>query len=153
MMVSLISLNDTHHMAKSKPVVSMETYGIHSTWDAESKHLPKIQTFTTDIPAEIDIEFGFTVNIKKARGEKIRYCIYHPGILDDNGDELDPFDGELHVRTNDWDFYLGDTIWAPISDKIGDWRMTLELNGKVVAEKTFNVYERNEGEFWKRRGF
>ncbi len=61
---------ETTPMAKAKPVVSIETYGIHTTWDAKSKHLPKIKTFTTDVPAEIDIEFGFTVNIKKARGEK-----------------------------------------------------------------------------------
>lgn len=66
---------------------------------------------------------------------------------------MEPFDGELHVRTNDWDFYLGDTIWEPISNKIGDWRMTIEMRGKVIAEKTFNVYARDEAEFWKRRGF
>jgi hypothetical protein len=140
-------------MAKSKPIIKIETYGIHTTWDAESKHLPKIKTFTTDIPAEIDVEFGFIVNIKKARGEKVRYCIYHPDITDDSGDVLAPFDGELYVRNNDWDFYLGDTIWAPIDNKLGDWRMTIEMKGKIIAEKTFNLYARDEGQFWKKRGF
>ncbi len=31
--------------------------------------------------------------------------------------------------------------------------MTIEMRGKVIAEKTFNVYARDEAEFWKRRGF
>ena len=66
----------TPTMAKNKPVVHLHSYGIFTTWDSESKKLPKIKEFTLDIPAEIDIEFGFTVNIKKAKGEKIRYCIY-----------------------------------------------------------------------------
>ena len=48
------------------------------------------------------------------------------------------FDGELYVHNNDWDFYLGDTIWAPIN--------------KIIAGKTFNVYNHNENQFWKRRG-
>ncbi|WP_305403751.1 DUF3859 domain-containing protein [Photobacterium leiognathi] len=140
-------------MAKNKPVVHLHSYGIFTTWDSESKKLPKIKEFTLDIPAEIDIEFGFTVNIKKAKGEKIRYCIYHPNITNDDGDVLDPFDGYVYVRNNDWDFYLGDTIWAPISNKVGPWRMTLEMNGSIIADKTFNIFNHDEGQFWKRRGF
>ncbi len=65
---------------------------------------------------------------------------------------MPPFDGELHIRNNDWDFYLGDTIWAPIDTKIGAWRMTLEINNTIIAEKTFNVYSHDENQFWKRRG-
>jgi hypothetical protein len=99
-------------MAKSKAIIRIDSYGIYSIWDSESKKLPKIQQFTLDIPAEIDMEFGFSVNIKKAKGEKIRYCIYHPNIIDADGEIMPPFDGELHIRNNDWDFYLGDTIWA-----------------------------------------
>ena len=139
-------------MAKSKPIVSIDSYGIYTTWDAECKKLPKITQFTLDIPAEIDIEFGFTVTIKKAKGEKIRYCIYHPNITDDDGNVMEPFEGDLYVRSNEWSFYLGDTIWAPISNKIGKWRMTLEMHNKIIAEKTFNVFNHNEAQFWKRRG-
>lgn len=70
-------------MAKRSVVVDMTSYGIYSTWDSKSKDLPKIQEFTTTVDAEIDVEFGYILNIKKAKGEKIRYCIYHPDITTD----------------------------------------------------------------------
>jgi len=126
-------------MAKKKPVVRIQTYGIHSKWDAKSKLLPKVQEFTTEIPAEIDIEFGLIINVKNARGKKAFYCIDHPGIYDDAGNKRAPFTGDVHITNNDWSFYLGDTIWAPIDDKCGPWRMTIELDGQVIADKTFNV--------------
>ncbi|WP_372880962.1 DUF3859 domain-containing protein [Psychromonas sp.] len=144
-------------MAKQKAIIKIQTYGIHSHWDAKSKQLPKIKEFTTDIPAEIDIEFGFIINIKKARGAKIRYCIDHPQVHDKRGEPCAPFVGEVHVSNNDWDFYLGDTIWAPVADKCGPWRMTIELNNVIVADKTFIVFveeERSdETSFWKNRGY
>ncbi|WP_398355920.1 DUF3859 domain-containing protein [Shewanella sediminis] len=40
---------------------------------------------TVHVPAEIDIEFGFIAQIKKAKNQKLRYCIYHPDIPDENG--------------------------------------------------------------------
>ena len=126
-------------MAKKKPVIKTQTYGIHSKWDAKSKVLPKVLKFTTDIPAEIDIEFGLIINIKNARGKKAFYCIDHPNILNKSGEQCAPFTGEVHVTNNDWSFYLGDTVWAPIEDKCGPWHMTLELDGQVIADKTFNV--------------
>ena len=119
----------------------MQTYGIHSQWQSKAKDLPTIQEFTTQIPADIDIEFGFIVNIKKARGAKIQFCIDHPGVLDANGNKRAAFTGEVHVTNNDWDFYLGDTVWLPIADKCGDWRMSISLDNKVLAEKTFHVYQ------------
>ena len=126
-------------MAKKKPVIKIHTYGIHSKWDAKSKGLPKVLAFTTDIPAEIDIEFGLIINVKNARGKKAFYCIDHPGIYDDDGKKRDPFTGEVHITNNDWSFYLGDTVWAPIDDKCGVWRMTIELDNQVIADKTFNI--------------
>lgn len=145
-------------MAKRSAIVEMTSYGIYSQWDSKSKHLPKIKEFTTKVPADQDIEFGFIVNIKKAKGQVIEYCIEHPGVLGKKGQVLDPFTGELHIGNNDWNFYLGDTIQLldPINgfdSNIGKWRMTIEMNGKVIAEKTFEIYSRDEGEFWKRRGF
>ena len=130
-------------MAKRKPEFRIRTFGIYTTWDKESKDLPKITEIATIVPATIDIEFGFIVNIKWAKNQQLRYCIDHPGILDADGNRRPPFDGFVFVKTNDWDFYLGDTIWEPITDKLGDWRMTVELDGRVVAEKTFEVI-RNE---------
>lgn len=94
----------------------------------------------TDVPAQVDIEFGFVINIKNAKNKEMYFCIDHPGILDDRGKRRDPFDGTVYIKTNDWDFYLGDTIWEPLNDKIGDWRMWLEIDGVVIAEKTFTVY-------------
>lgn len=143
-------------MAKQKPQIEVVSYGVYQHWDAKSKTLPKIQQFTLVVPAQLDIEFGFIVNIKKAKNSKIRYCIYHPDIPDDNGKPMAPFDGEEYIRSNDWDFYLGDTLWDPIENKVGDWRMTIELNGEVIVEKTFSIEEAlpfDGAQFWnKHRG-
>ena len=126
-------------MPKQKPVVNIRSFGIYTQWNEEAKELPRILEFTTIVPAEIDIEFGFIANFKKAKNQLVRYCIYHPGIQDAEGNVRPPFDGEVYVRTNDWDFFLGDTVWAPIEDKRGCWRMTLEILGEIVAEKSFDV--------------
>ena len=143
-------------MAKSKPQITLESYGIYTNWDKADKALPQITQFTTKVTACIDVEFGLIVNIKKAKGEKLHYCIYHPGIIDTNGEVMLPFEGTVYVKDNDWSFYLGDTVWEPIEDKIGDWRMTLSLAGKVIADKTFNLINektKTEDDFWKYRGY
>ena len=144
-------------MSKLKADVTILQAGIFSQWDEDSDALPKFIKATVHVPAEIDIEFDFLAQIKKAKNQKLRYCIYHPDIPDDNGNIRPPFDGEVFVESNDWKFYLGDTIWAPEHNKVGKWRMTLELKGKVIAEKTFNVHLNDDDSqisaFWKRRGF
>ena len=127
-------------MAKRRIEVKIKTYGIHSHWEPESKELPRVREFTTRVPAFVGIEFGFVANVKGAKNEKLTYCIEHPGILDAEGQPRPPFDGVVHVKTQDWDFYLGDTIWEPVGDKLGPWRMWLELGGNVVAEKTFELF-------------
>ncbi|QJR79748.1 DUF3859 domain-containing protein [Alteromonas pelagimontana] len=140
-------------MAKPKILIEIESYGIYTQWDSQDKALPKVRQFTTTVPAKVDIEFGLIISIKKAKNKKIRYCIYHPDIPDKNGEPMPPFDGEEYIRSNDWNFYLGDTLWEPLHDKVGDWRMTLELEGEVIAEKTFSVEEElpYEGaDFWYR---
>ena len=126
-------------MGKRKPEIRLRTYGIYTPWDHDSKELPRFQELTTRIPAIVDIEFGFVINIKGAKNQELDFCIDHPGIRDDSGKRRRPFDGTVYVKTNDWDFYLGDTIWEPIADKLGPWRMTLELAGEVIADKTFEV--------------
>jgi hypothetical protein len=128
-------------MAKRKPEVTMRSHGVYTRWDSDSKELPKIKDFTTRVRADIDVEFGFVVNIKGAKNQQLSYCIDHPGILDAEGSIRPPFEGTEYIKANDWDFYLGDTIWAPLEDKLGDWRMTLELGGKIVAEKTFQLHD------------
>lgn len=143
-------------MAKSKPEVSIQSYGIYSTWDSKNKALPQIEQFTTKVTAKLDVEFGLIVNIKKAKGEKLHFCIYHPDIPNEEGEVMAPFDGVEYVKDNDWHFYLGDTLWEPIENKLGDWRMTLTLNNKVIADKTFNIaleQQGSENEFWRKRGY
>ena len=126
-------------MAKRKPEIRLRSYGIYERWDSQEKALPKIKEFTLDVPAVVDIEFGLIVNIKGAKNQQLDFCIDHPGILDDQGERRSPFDGSEYIKTNDWNFYLGDTIWLPLEDKLGKWRMTVELGGKVIAEKVFNI--------------
>jgi hypothetical protein len=118
----------------------MRTWGIYSQWDSDSKQLPKIGQVTTHVPAEVDIEFGFVVNVKGAKNQELDYCIDHPGILDDEGNRRAAFTGTVYVKTNDWDFFLGDTIWNPINDKLGQWHLTLKMGGSPVAEKSFDVF-------------
>lgn len=127
-------------MAKQKPVVRVRTYGIYSKWDSQSKSLPDFLESSVRIPAKVDVEFGLVVNIQGAKNMRMRYCIDHPGIRADDGTVRAPFEDIVHVKTNDWDFYLGDTIWEPIVDKIGFWRMFLELDGKIVADQTFELF-------------
>lgn len=126
-------------MAKVKPEFSIVSHGIYSQWDAKSKDLPKIQKFTTEVPAEIDIEFGYILNVKKGKGIKLNCTIYHPNIPDKKGKPMPPFEDEVYVSNNDWHFFLGDTIWEPIDNKVGDWRIVIEYNNDIVADKTFEI--------------
>lgn len=145
-------------MAKAKPTYTVESYGIYELWEGNNKSLPTIAKVTTLIPAIVDIEFGLTVRAKKAKGKSVKWFIEHPNISDKNGRPMNAFEGEEYVRNNDWVFYLGDTIWAPIEDKLGPWHMYLSVDGHLIAEKLFEVTaedieNENERKFWKRRGF
>ena len=134
-------------MAKQKPIFKILSYGIHSQWDRQSKDLPKIIKFTTQVPARLDIEFGYCLNIKHARGLKLEFTIDHPPFIDlKTGKTAPPFKGELFVRSNDWDFFLGDTLWSPIEDKVGKWRLITKLDGKIIVDKKFTVLA-DEGQF------
>ena len=127
-------------MAKRKPDVKIRSYGIYSKWDSGTKDLPKFIEATNRVKAELNVEFGFVVNIKGAKNQELEFCIDHPGILDSDGNRRPPFDGTVYIKQNDWNFYLGDTIWNPIDDKLGDWRMTLALDGRIIADKTFHLF-------------
>ncbi len=143
-------------MSKLKSKFEISSFGIYEIWDEKSKNLPNIQDFTTRIPAQVDIEFGFILHAIKAKGKRLDWTIFHPDVLDKKGRVMPPFEGQVHVRNNDWEFYLGDTVWEPIQDKLGDWRMVIELDGKIIADKTFSVLEEygdGEIQFWKKRGY
>lgn len=127
-------------MANKKFEVRLVSWGMYTEWDSSSKALPKILKVTKDIPCQIDVEFGYIVNIKKAKNKKLHYCIFHPNIPDEAGNPMPSFSGEEYVKQNDWNFFIGDTIWHPAENKEGDWRITLTLEGQVIADETFNLY-------------
>ena len=128
-------------MAKTKIISKISSYGIYEGWDRDSRELPVIQKFTEEIPARIGIEFGYILNIKKAKGKRLYFRIEHPPFTDGHGEVMPPFTGELYVRTNDWDFFLGDTIWEPVSDKAGSWRLVTIIEEVILADMTLNIYK------------
>ena len=132
-------------MAKPKITWEIETYGIYTGWDKESKKLPQVVKHTQTIPARIGIEFGYILSIKKAKGKKLSFCIDHPSFCDEWGNVMPPFTGEVYVRANQWEFFLGDTIWEPVHDKVGDWRLTISMDGQILSDKTFQVVSDEDG--------
>ena len=123
-------------MAKRKADVSMHSYGLYDGWDREGKNLPSLMKITTEIEAALEVEFGYILRIRNARNSKITFRIEHPPFKDDDGEIAPPFDGELYVKTNDFRFFLGDTVWEPVADKRGAWRLITWLDGAMVADKT-----------------
>ena len=114
----------------------MHSHGLYDGWDRDSKELPNLVKITDEIETRIDIEFGYILRVRNARNSKITFRIEHPPFQDDSGSIAPPFDGELYVKTNDFRFFLGDTIWPPAEDKKGAWRLITWLDGVSVADKT-----------------
>ncbi len=123
-------------MAKKKAEVSMHSYGLYDGWDRGSKELPNLQKITLEIEASLEVEFGYILRIRNARNSKITFRIEHPPFKGADGETAPPFVGELYVKTNDFRFFLGDTIWAPVEDKRGEWRLISWLDGEKVSDKT-----------------
>ncbi len=129
-------------MKRRKPVFKMSSFGEYSKWERSSKKIPKILNFTTEIEAEIDTEFGYVLHIKQGKGERLTFKIDHPPFKDESGKISPPFTGEQFIRTNDFEFYLGDCVWEPLEDKLGVWELTTYYNGKVVANKVFKLVKK-----------
>lgn len=129
-------------MAKRKTSVHIFSYGEYSKWDRESKSLPKILNFATEIKAEIGTEFGYVLHVKNGKGKVLSFIIDHPPFTDENGNIRPSFTGEQFIRTNNFEFYLGDCIWEPLDDKLGEWKITTFLEGETVATKTFRVIKK-----------
>jgi len=125
-------------MAKPKPDIKIESYGLYSPLQKEGKDLPKLIRFTEEIPCELGVEFGYILHIRKSRGLKLSFQIDHPPFLH-NGEVAEPFTGEEYIRSNDWKFFLGDTTWEPIEDKAGDWRIRTWIDGDLVADRTLTL--------------
>ncbi len=126
-------------MPKKKPQIELYSYGIYDTWDRASRELPKLKEITTVIPVTPEIEFGYVLRIKKAKGSILSFTINHPPFFNEEGDIAPPFDGEEFVNSNDWSFFLGDTVWPPYEDKAGEWELISWLDGKEIARKTFSL--------------
>ncbi len=127
-------------MGKRKPIIKIDSFGKYSKWDRSSKELPHIEEFTEEIPAIDGNEFGMVLHISGGRGVKLDFCIKHPPFKDKNGNVEPDFIGEYHVNSNDYRFYIGDCIWLPVEDKVGIWHILVELDGKTIAEKKFNIH-------------
>jgi hypothetical protein len=123
-------------MPSRKPEVSIHSFGLYDGWDRQSKALPNLVKITDEIEARLDVEFGYILRIRNARNRRITFRIEHPPFPDSSGAVAPPFTGELYVKTNDFRFFLGDTVWLPVEDKRGAWRMITWLDGKKVADKT-----------------
>ena len=126
-------------MSKRRPEFRIYSYGEYTPWDRESRDIPKILGFSTEINAAIGTEFGYVLQIKNGKGETLEFQIDHPPFKNENGELAPPFTGEQFIRTNDFQFYLGDCIWEPLDDKLGKWELTTFYKGQVVAHKIFNL--------------
>lgn len=125
-------------MAKQKPDIKIESCGLYTPLEKMGKELPKLVRFTAEIPCKPGIEFGYILHIRKGRGMKLTFQIDHPPFLRD-GKMDPPFTGEVYVRSNDWKFFLGDTIWEPIADKAGEWRIRTWLDGELIADRILTL--------------
>ncbi len=119
---------------------TIDSYGIYTPWESGARELPTILEFTTDIPVRHGVEFGYILQISGGRGEKLTFQMDHPPFRNDAGELAPPFTGEMHIRNNDFRFFLGDTVWEPLDDKAGAWRLRTFHEGRVVADKTFRLF-------------
>ena len=133
-------------MAKKKIKVKMESYGLYTKFQKEGDQLPDILEFTRKVPARLDVEFGYIINIKRARGEILKFRIDHPPFKDENGKVVPTFEDEIFIDSNDYNFFLGDTLWEPLEDKFGRWTLTCYLQDEIIAEETFEVIPEDKSE-------
>lgn len=127
-------------MTRKKPSFEIYSYGIYSKWDKQSKQLPKLLDITSHIPITPDIEFGYVLIIKGGKGIMLKFRIDHPPMMDSNGNSLPPFEGEEYITSNDYSFFLGDTIWTPYEQMAGQWILKIGYEEKVISEKKFQLF-------------
>ena len=125
-----------------KRVIQCEvySYGIYTRWDRTSKALPKLVEITAKIPIKEDIEFGYVLKIKSAKGKLLTYIIEHPEMVDDDRNQLPPFEGTVIVSSNNYDFFLGDTVWEPYSQMIGEWNLITKIEDRIIVQKKLMLF-------------
>lgn len=122
----------------------IKSYGIYDKFDNASKDLPRFLERTLTIPCKLDIEFGYVLHITGGKGKKIYFEIDHPPFNNDHGEIAPPFTGEVYITSNDYRFFLGDTVWEPIEDKLGPWHLKTFCDDKQIACKTLTLIPENE---------
>lgn len=122
----------------------MVSFGMYTPFDHHAKELPKVRQCTDTIPARLGLEFGYIVRIRGAKGRTLHFTIDHPPFRNDAGEIAPPFVGEEFISANEYHFFLGDTFWEPLADKVGDWTLTVELDGEQIARKVFHVVAEEE---------
>jgi hypothetical protein len=119
--------------------IEIINYGAYSEWDRESNELPKFMALTNTVEAVIGAEFGMIVEIRKAKGRYLDFLIEHPPFTDESGAVEPPFRGTFRVKHNPFQFFLGDSIWAPVEDKRGPWKLSILLEDEVLISKTIMI--------------
>ena len=130
-------------MAK-KLKCEMKTFGIYEPFDRDSEDLPRFLKRSMKVPARVGIEFGYILHITGGKGKRLEFEIDHPPFKGKDGQVAPPFVGEVFMNSNDYRFFLGDTVWEPVNDKVGPWKLTTFCDGKVLAEKTLMVVPEDE---------
>ncbi len=115
------------------------SYGLYAEWDRDSDEIPQFIELATEIEAQIGVEFGMIVEITQAKGRYLDFLIEHPPFTDAEGNIEPPFRGTFRVKHPVFEFFLGDTVWEPVEDKKGDWKLSILLDEEVLATKTIRL--------------
>ncbi|MBN2744192.1 MAG: DUF3859 domain-containing protein [Marinilabiliaceae bacterium] len=126
-------------MSKRKITCEIYSYGVYDKWNRQSKAIPKLMDITTRIPIVLETEFGYVLKIKGAKGKVLEFIMDHPPMTDENGKSMPPFEGTCFVDSNDFEFFLGDTVWEPYEQMAGTWHLTTLLDGKIIAAKKLTL--------------
>lgn len=128
-------------MAKKKKelLVKTESYGLYAKWSNRCRELPLFLKFTDQLPLRVESEFGFILHIKNGKGLSVSYTVEHPPFKNEKGIKEPSFRGEIPIRDNDFKVYVGDTLWEPLCDKTGIWRVVAKINNTVYEDKKFII--------------
>ena len=122
-------------MGKRRPEFRMYSYGKYSKWDRESREIPKLLDFTTEIEAETGTEFGYVLHIKtaKAKPSNLRSIIRHLRIYTANRNPLFP-ENSLYVPTI-LSFILAIVCGSPLKISSGNGNSAPATVGKWWPKK------------------
>ncbi|MCH2174188.1 MAG: DUF3859 domain-containing protein [Lentisphaeria bacterium] len=130
-------------MPKKKIEVEYYSFGIYDGWEPDSDQIPQIVKHTTKIPAQLGLEFGYVIDIHGARGQWLDFQIDHPPFKNEKGNIAPSFKGKEYISSAEYRFFVGDTFWEPIQDKVGKWTLSCWIQKQLVAQKTFQIFIAN----------